>query len=129
MSPSTKLYLSSKISQKQECFESHFSVCISIYQTVHLPNWVGELLTYIQQSLKEFCCLMYCFFAAASQISQKIKSTYKVSTSKIVSSFRNTQPVFAVVRHYNGHRDGVWEVMVSRSGQQVLGTASAGKSV
>ncbi|KAK3098395.1 hypothetical protein FSP39_019120 [Pinctada imbricata] len=62
---------------------------------------------------------------SASQISQKIKTTYKVSTSKIVSSFRNPQPAFALVRHYKGHRDGVWEVMVSRSGQPVLGTASA----
>ncbi|XP_021373932.1 WD repeat-containing protein 37-like isoform X1 [Mizuhopecten yessoensis] len=62
---------------------------------------------------------------SASQISQKIKSTYKVSTSKIVSSFRNPSPIYAVARDYRGHRDGVWEVTVARSDQQLIGTASA----
>lgn len=61
----------------------------------------------------------------ATQISQKIKTTYKASTSKIVSSFRNPSPNYSVVRSYRGHRDGVWEVSVSRSSQPVLGTASA----
>lgn len=62
---------------------------------------------------------------AASQISQKIKSTYKVSTSKIVSSFRTTPAAYSLVREYTGHRDGVWEVSVSKAGHPVLGTASA----
>ncbi|XP_062581335.1 WD repeat-containing protein 37-like isoform X2 [Saccostrea cucullata] len=65
---------------------------------------------------------------SASQISQKIKTTYKASTSKLVSSFRNSSLLFSVVRKFEGHRDGIWEVMVSRAnqpGQQVLGTASA----
>jgi hypothetical protein len=66
-------------------------------------------------------------FPAASQISQKIKTTYKASTSKLVSSFRTTSPAYAQVRNYRGHRDGVWEVSVSRAANQVLGTASAGK--
>lgn len=70
--------------------------------------------------------------SAASQISQKIKTTYKASTSKFVSSFRNSSLLFSMVRKFEGHRDGIWEVMVSRAnhpGQQVLGTASAGKSL
>jgi hypothetical protein len=62
----------------------------------------------------------------ATQISQRIKTTYKASTSKIVSSFRNPTPNYSVVRSYRGHRDGVWEVSVSRSTQPILGTASAG---
>lgn len=69
--------------------------------------------------------------SAASQISQKIKTTYKASTSKFVSSFRNSSLLFSVVRKFEGHRDGIWEVMVSRAshpGQQVLGTASADHS-
>ena len=70
--------------------------------------------------------------SAASQISQKIKTTYKASTSKFVSSFRNSSLLFSMVRKFEGHRDGIWEVMVSRAnhpGQQVLGTASAGKNL
>ncbi|XP_046553137.1 LOW QUALITY PROTEIN: WD repeat-containing protein 37-like [Haliotis rubra] len=62
---------------------------------------------------------------AASQISQKIKTTYKASTSKIVSSFRAPSAAYNLVRVYRGHRDGVWEVSVSKSGHQVIGTASA----
>lgn len=74
--------------------------------------------------------ILFFVFTAASQISQKIKTTYKASTSKFVSSFRNSSLLFSVVRKFEGHRDGIWEVMVSRAshpGQQVLGTASAGK--
>ncbi|CAG5119078.1 unnamed protein product [Candidula unifasciata] len=60
------------------------------------------------------------------QLSQKIKTTYKQSTSKLVSSFRTPNPVYSVVRQFRGHRDGVWEVSVSRSqGRQVIATASA----
>lgn len=73
---------------------------------------------------------LFFILTAASQISQKIKTTYKASTSKFVSSFRNSSLLFSVVRKFEGHRDGIWEVMVSRAshpGQQVLGTASAGK--
>ncbi|KAL8588703.1 hypothetical protein ACOMHN_046475 [Nucella lapillus] len=63
----------------------------------------------------------------ASQLSvgQKIKTTYKASTSKLVSSFRAPNAVYALMHTYRGHRDGVWEVTVSRHCQQVVGTASA----
>ncbi|CAL1531207.1 unnamed protein product [Lymnaea stagnalis] len=64
-----------------------------------------------------------------SQLSQRIKTTYKQSTSKLVSSFRTPNPVYSVVKHFRGHRDGVWEVSVSRSHtHQVIGTASADHS-
>ncbi|XP_076456205.1 WD repeat-containing protein 37-like [Babylonia areolata] len=63
----------------------------------------------------------------ASQLSvgQKIKTTYKASTSKLVSSFRAPNAVYTLMHSYRGHRDGVWEVSVSRHCQQVIGTASA----
>ncbi|ESO07306.1 hypothetical protein HELRODRAFT_191131 [Helobdella robusta] len=60
-----------------------------------------------------------------SQISQRIKSTYKTSTNKIVLSFKNPSYSFGLVREFKGHRDGVWEVSVSKCEPQLIGTASA----
>ncbi|XP_025083918.1 WD repeat-containing protein 37-like isoform X2 [Pomacea canaliculata] len=60
-----------------------------------------------------------------AQLSQKIKTTYKASTSKLVSSFRAPNTAYSLVRNYRGHRDGVWEVTVSCFSHQVVGTASA----
>lgn len=66
-------------------------------------------------------------FAAGSQISQRLKLTYKTSTSKIVSSFKNNTFGLQAVKEYRGHRDGVWEVTAfGRSDALVIGTASAG---
>ena len=65
-------------------------------------------------------------FTAGSQISQKLKLTYKSSTSKIVSSFKAGNTACQLNREFRGHRDGVWEVNVSRSDPQIIGTASAG---
>ncbi|XP_074653054.1 WD repeat-containing protein 37-like [Tubulanus polymorphus] len=62
---------------------------------------------------------------SGSQISQKIKTTYKASTSRIVSSFKTASTGCQFVREYRGHRDGVWEVNVSCTSPQVVGTASA----
>lgn len=65
------------------------------------------------------------------QISQKIKTTYKASQSKILSSFKGgiTNPMSAggnnQVRMFKGHRDGVWDLALSRQSPLVLGTASA----
>jgi len=65
--------------------------------------------------------------AAGSQISQRLKLTYKTSTSKIVSSFKNSTFGLQAVKEYRGHRDGVWEVTAcGRSDIVVIGTASAG---
>jgi len=63
---------------------------------------------------------------AASHISQKIKKSYIASTSKLVSSFRQASPAYVVVKTFLGHKDGVWEVNVSRHDSMVIGTASAG---
>ncbi|XP_066599018.1 WD repeat-containing protein 37-like [Prorops nasuta] len=61
---------------------------------------------------------------------QKIKASHKLKaqTSKIVSSFKNATMSCSVQREYSGHRDGVWEVSVGRSGQPIIATASADHS-
>lgn len=63
----------------------------------------------------------------ASQLSQKIKSTYKLkaSTSRIVSTFKAPAVSCRLVSEYVGHRDGVWEVSCSKQGHPVIATASA----
>jgi hypothetical protein len=65
-------------------------------------------------------------FSAASHISQKIKKSYIASTSKLVSSFRQATPAYSVVKDFHGHKDGVWEVNVSKLDNNIIGTASAG---
>ncbi|XP_014666900.1 PREDICTED: WD repeat-containing protein 37-like [Priapulus caudatus] len=60
-----------------------------------------------------------------SQFSQKIKTTYKASTSKIVSSFKTGSSGCQLVREYKGHRDGVWDVCWCPSTDGIIGTASA----
>ncbi|KAK8403839.1 hypothetical protein O3P69_000132 [Scylla paramamosain] len=59
--------------------------------------------------------------------SQKVKAANKlrVQTSKIVSSFKNDSVSCRMVKEYVGHRDGVWDVAVSRGGTPVIATASA----
>ncbi|KAM4605588.1 LOW QUALITY PROTEIN: WD repeat-containing protein 37-like [Polymixia lowei] len=67
---------------------------------------------------------------STSQLSQKLKTTYKASTSKIVSSFKATtsRAVCQLGREYVGHRDGIWDLSVTRTQPVVLGTASADHS-
>lgn len=57
----------------------------------------------------------------------KVKTSYKLKaqTSKIVSSFKNPTMTCSMQREYRGHRDGIWEVTVGRSGQPIIATASA----
>ncbi|XP_078465163.1 WD repeat-containing protein 37 isoform X2 [Lampetra planeri] len=64
---------------------------------------------------------------STSQLSQKLKTTYKASTSKIVSSFKatTTRAVCQLQKEYAGHRDGLWDVAATRIAPVVLGTASA----
>ncbi|XP_067398766.1 WD repeat-containing protein 37 isoform X3 [Emydura macquarii macquarii] len=64
---------------------------------------------------------------STSQLSQKLKTTYKASTSKIVSSFKTTtsRAICQLVKEYVGHRDGIWDVSVTKTQPVVLGTASA----
>ncbi|XP_061876622.1 WD repeat-containing protein 37 isoform X2 [Entelurus aequoreus] len=68
---------------------------------------------------------------STSQLSQKLKTTYKASTSKIVSSFKATagsRAVCQLQKEYVGHRDGIWDLSVTRTQPVVLGTASADHS-
>lgn len=50
---------------------------------------------------------------------------------QIVSSFKATtsRAVCQLVREYVGHRDGIWDLSVTRTQPVVLGTASAGISL
>ncbi|CAG5895589.1 unnamed protein product [Menidia menidia] len=97
---------------------------------------------------------------STSQLSQKLKTTYKASTSKrshtfqdklggarnfgvatwelwggdswIVSSFKATagsRALCQLLREYVGHRDGIWDLSVTRTQPVVLGTASAVNSI
>ncbi|XP_062335370.1 WD repeat-containing protein 37-like [Osmerus eperlanus] len=67
---------------------------------------------------------------STSQLSQKLKTTYKASTSKIVSSFKATtsRAVCQLLKEYVGHRDGIWDLAITRIPPVVLGTASADHS-
>lgn len=68
---------------------------------------------------------------STSQLSQKLKTTYKASTSKIVSSFKATagsRALCQLLKEYAGHRDGIWDLGVTRTQPVVLGTASADHS-
>uniref|UniRef100_A0A8D3BMR7 WD repeat-containing protein 37 n=1 Tax=Scophthalmus maximus TaxID=52904 RepID=A0A8D3BMR7_SCOMX len=68
---------------------------------------------------------------STSQLSQKLKTTYKASTSKIVSSFKATagsRALCQLLKEYVGHRDGIWDLSITRSPPVVLGTASADHS-
>uniref|UniRef100_A0A3Q3R2P1 WD repeat-containing protein 37 n=1 Tax=Monopterus albus TaxID=43700 RepID=A0A3Q3R2P1_MONAL len=68
---------------------------------------------------------------STSQLSQKLKTTYKASTSKIVSSFKATtgsRAVCQLIKEYVGHRDGIWDLSVTQTQPVVLGTASADRS-
>lgn len=53
-----------------------------------------------------------------------------LSVPQIVSSFKATtsRAVCQLVKEYVGHRDGIWDLAVTRIQPLVLGTASAGKS-
>ncbi|RZF35203.1 hypothetical protein LSTR_LSTR014240 [Laodelphax striatellus] len=63
---------------------------------------------------------------AVTGSSQKLKTAHKLKaqTSKIVSSFKAPTVSCQLVREFQGHRDGIWEVAVSRPAQPVIGTAA-----
>ncbi|TRY63143.1 hypothetical protein TCAL_00346 [Tigriopus californicus] len=58
----------------------------------------------------------------------KTRHKLKAHTSKIVSSFKPPQINTARVREYKGHRDGIWDVDVSKVGHPLIATASADKT-
>ena len=56
----------------------------------------------------------------------KAANKLRVQTSKIVSSFKTATATCEQIKLYKGHKDGVWDVAVSRRDQPVIATASAG---
>jgi len=63
---------------------------------------------------------------SSSQISQKLKTTYKSGTSKLVSSFKpNNNVVSKLVQTYVGHVDGILEIDSSPVDFDIIATASA----
>ncbi|XP_055371759.1 WD repeat-containing protein 37 [Condylostylus longicornis] len=64
--------------------------------------------------------------AKLSATGGKVKASHKIraQTSKIVSSFKAQSAVSSMVREFNGHKDGVWQV-ATKIGQPIIGTASA----
>jgi len=70
--------------------------------------------------------------SASSLMSKKLKTRYKASTSKLVSSFKipNSQGgVCHMAQKYNGHKDGVWGLDCQQlPNSNLLGTASADRT-
>eukprot|EP00794_Sanderia_malayensis_P003424 gene3424-3915_t len=70
--------------------------------------------------------------SAGQLMSQKLKTTYKVSTSKIVSSLKIPNQAVSLdchqVQEFCGHKDGIWEATCSRPNLQLLATASADRT-
>ncbi|XP_033624509.1 WD repeat-containing protein 37-like [Asterias rubens] len=67
---------------------------------------------------------------ASTQLSNLImKPKYKPTTGKNVFSFKGASTSGCQqMRHFRGHRDGVWEVSVSRGDMPLLGTAGADRT-
>lgn len=71
--------------------------------------------------------------SASSLMSQKLKTRYKASTSKLVSSFKipnNQGGAFChMAQKFNGHKDGVWGLDCQRiPNSNLIGTASADRT-
>ena len=49
----------------------------------------------------------------------------RAQTNRIMSNLKGPSLICTPVRRYTGHKDGIWEVSVSRMGLPILGTASA----
>ncbi|KAF3857821.1 hypothetical protein F7725_011022 [Dissostichus mawsoni] len=119
----------------------------------------SNLLDLFSQIEREFENIYIENLESRASCSQKLKTTYKASTSKprsnscharvggsrnfsvtswelwggdswIVSSFKATtsRAVCQLVKEYVGHRDGIWDLSVTRTQPMVLGTASADHS-
>lgn len=101
----------------------------SAYEMVNILFTLIPKSTY-RQHITLTVCISFPYAAGAPSL-QKVKAANKlrVQTSKIVSSFKNDSVSCRMVREYAGHRDGVWDVAVSRGGTPVIATASAGETV
>lgn len=64
----------------------------------------------------------------ASQLSQKIKSTYKLKTSSKIFKGQSNSSSSHLIGTYEWHKDGIWYITSSqKNGHQYIATASAGK--
>ncbi|CAK8689068.1 unnamed protein product [Clavelina lepadiformis] len=64
--------------------------------------------------------------SGSSQLSQKLKTTYKTGTSKLVSSFKaSANVVCRAIQEFQGHKDGIWDVASSQVNTDIIGSASA----
>lgn len=91
-------------------------------------NFFVELFFLAYKKLISIRVLTYVIFLAISgNPAHKVKASHKLKaqTSKIVSSFKNPTMTCNMVKEYRGHRDGIWEVSMGRSGQPIIATASA----
>lgn len=67
---------------------------------------------------------------AASQLSQKIKSTYRLKTSSKIFKGQQNSSIGYLMRTYDWHKDGIWYITsCSKNGRQYAATASADGTV
>ncbi|KAL0270128.1 UNVERIFIED_CONTAM: hypothetical protein PYX00_007631 [Menopon gallinae] len=118
--------------QIEKEFETLYAENISLQEKVETLNERLEKEVYMTDRQNEFLDLEsspsktnYTKTKVAG--TQKVKTAHKLraQTSKIVSSFKGPTVNCYVVKEYCGHKDGIWEVDVSRAGQPLIGTASA----
>lgn len=116
-------------SQIEREFENVYAENLAFQEKIEVLNErleaVGGEKVDAQEGLDGIHNLKHTVKKSGSQISQKLKLTYKTSANKLVSSFKQVSTSCQLVREFRGHRDGVWEVNVSKTDPQVIATASA----
>ncbi|OTF70352.1 WD repeat-containing protein 37-like protein, partial [Euroglyphus maynei] len=66
----------------------------------------------------------------ASQLSQKIKSTYKLKTSSKIFKGQSNSSSSHLIGTYEWHKDGIWYITSSqKNGRQYIATASADSTI
>lgn len=103
------------------------------FESVYQENIVlQEKVESLTEKINEKCLTTEQFQVSSKQkppTGQKLKTAEKLKaqTSKIVSSFKSPSAANCqFVKEYGGHRDGLWDVALPRTGQPVIGTCSAG---
>lgn len=134
LSPAYRIRLHNLFRQIEKEFELLYQENQSLHEKVELLNEKIEREAYDKHSYE--CVDFDNNFAKvlgkklSTTSTQKLKTAHKLKaqTSKIVSSFKGPHLNCNMVKEYSGHKDGVWEVSVARSGQPIIGTASADHS-
>lgn len=110
------------------------SYCRGIMLTVWSPN---DPMTTTHPPTQGCCpsllppLLPLCFLLFIQSAVCKHHPLSLLPALQIVSSFKATtsRAVCQLVKEYVGHRDGIWDLSVTRTQPVVLGTASAGRSL